>query len=164
MLGLPAVCYALVYICNAEGQPCMATSLPLKLPSCLPIVPEGLIPTLLSSKAMYHPQTSSWKTYSTWHIDSIACVAVIHLACCAGCDALRGPAAWPGFAKGTPIVTWEACAVLSGWLAWQVCPPFHPALVRFLGATSVTLEPQRIQSAQSPSRAAPPQAPNMLLA
>ena len=103
----------------------MATSLPLRLQSCLPIVPEGIIPTWLRSGAMHHPWTCPCKTYSTWHIDSIACVAATHLACCAGCDALQGPAAWPGFPKGAPLITWEACAVLSGWLAWQVCTPFH---------------------------------------
>ena len=39
----------------------------------------------------------------------------------AGCDALKGPSAWPGFTKGSAIFTWEACAVLLCWLAFQVC-------------------------------------------
>ena len=37
----------------------------------------------------------------------------------AGCDALTGP--WPGFPKGLAVFTWEACAVLLCWLAFQVC-------------------------------------------
>ena len=44
-------------------------------------------------------------------------------------------------------------------------PPFHLALVRFLGATSVMLEHWRTQSAQCPSRNQPStcNAPDMLL-
>ncbi|CAK0783472.1 hypothetical protein CVIRNUC_006671 [Coccomyxa viridis] len=48
------------------------------------------------------------------------CYALVYVCNAGGCDALRGPVAWPGFPEGPPIITWEACAVLSGWLAWQV--------------------------------------------
>ncbi|CAL5220610.1 g2652 [Coccomyxa viridis] len=48
------------------------------------------------------------------------CYALVYTCNAGGCDALRGPSAWPGFPKGSAIFTWEACVLLLCWLAFQV--------------------------------------------
>jgi len=122
MLGLPGVCYALVYTCNAGGGHVFLMAGNHKSFSGPLLLRMLLLNLTVWWLCMHHAQDACrWKPSCNPAAISLSLRGLV----CAGCDALRGPFAWPGFPKGSAIFTWEACAVLLCWLAFQVCL-LHP--------------------------------------